>query len=507
MNNIKIKILDSFFDELMFTVMDTNNTIIEISNKLCDFLGYEKEEMIKTSHILPNQNNNLVLYKKNTEMTILNVISKQLYIDGIKFYINYYNVPKNEDNDCYFNKKFLIKEKRIFSELSENNSKTGFGILFDIIGFSYINETYGRNIGDKILQLVGILLSELKNIEIFKLDGDEFLLLVQNFDMKTAKNIFGNKTKKINKIFKEKLVIEDNEIKINFKLVGGLFKYENMLLNLNIYLKSIKEKKLTSFFVENNNFFPKMEINYINTLNLLDNAIKNNFVFLEYQPIFDNKTKIVNKYESLVRIKDSNKIIYPDDFIGIAQKTNYYLLLTETIVTLAFQKFKAEKNIQFSINLDFLDIQNDATVAFIFDMLEQFPYPENVIFELTEVNQIRDYAILIDFISKVKFFNSKIAIDDFGSGYANFELLSKIEFDFIKIDGSLIKNINNPKILSMIEMIVSFAKANNVNTIAEYVSSEHIYKKVLELGIDYSQGWLFGKSDVSLLDKHEILSA
>jgi len=407
---------------------------------------------------------------------------------------------KYMDDYGFDNKSILIKDKKSFNKIADKNSETGFGILFDIIGFSFINEIYGETIGDKTLSLVGTILSKLKNIEIFKLDGDEFLLLVKNFNHENAHKKFKTIKKEINAIFYEKLIIDEHKIKINHKCVGGLLEYKTMLLNLNIHLKKIKEKKIDSFFIDGEKS-SILDNNYINILNTLDFAVKNDLIYLEYQPIIDNKSKSINKYETLVRIKHKNKTIYPNDFINIAQKTNYYPLLTETIITLAFEKFYDEKEIEFSINLDILDIENEQTTAFIFTMLEDFPYPQNVVFELLEVNKVEKYKILIDFIEKVKFLNAKIALDDFGSGYSNFEVLSKIDFDFIKIDGSLIKNINNPKILSIVESIVFFAKVNNIKTIAEFVSSKEIYDKVLDLGIDYSQGWYFAKSDVCLIEE------
>ena len=93
-------------------------------------------------------------------------------------------------------------------------------------------------------------------------------------------------------------------------------------------------------------------------------------------------------------------------------------------------------------------------------------------------------------MDEIKSYNVKLAIDDFGTGYSNFEYLLKLDADYIKIDGSMIKNIDtDPNSYSVVETIVSFARKNNMKVIAEYVSSQAIQDKVLELGIDFSQGY------------------
>lgn len=92
--------------------------------------------------------------------------------------------------------------------------------------------------------------------------------------------------------------------------------------------------------------------------------------------------------------------------------------------------------------------------------------------------------------------NVKIAIDDFGSGYSNFERLLEYTPDILKIDGSLIKNIETDEFSrSLVETIVTFAKKQNIETIAEFVENENIYNILNEIGVDYSQGYFFGKPE------------
>jgi EAL domain-containing protein (putative c-di-GMP-specific phosphodiesterase class I) len=116
-----------------------------------------------------------------------------------------------------------------------------------------------------------------------------------------------------------------------------------------------------------------------------------------------------------------------------------------------------------------------------------------VVFEIVESESIDgNYETVLEFVRKVKDYGCKIAIDDFGSGYSDFEYLIKLKADFIKIDGSLIKEINTKKeAFIVVQVIVSFAKQMGIKTIAEFVEDDTILKTLEELGIDYSQGYYF----------------
>lgn len=109
----------------------------------------------------------------------------------------------------------------------------------------------------------------------------------------------------------------------------------------------------------------------------------------------------------------------------------------------------------------------------------------------------KDFALIKQFIQKVKAKGVKIAIDDFGTGYSNFERLLSYEPDILKIDGSLIKNIHNNQINQhIVETVMLFAKKQNLSTVAEFVENETIYEIVRDMGIDYSQGFYFGKPEM-----------
>ncbi len=216
-----------------------------------------------------------------------------------------------------------------------------------------------------------------------------------------------------------------------------------------------------------------------------------------YQPIYDFTTKSVQKYEALVRmIDEQGDLILPGDFLFIAKKTKLYQQITKEVVKHACATFRHQEH-SFSINLSATDLLDPITVQEIIKNIVITGTASRVIFEILESEGIENYAEVALFIAQVKSLGAKIAIDDFGTGYSNFENILKLNVDFIKIDGSLIKNITtNPKHAIIVETIVEFAKKIGAKTIAEFVADGATFDEVARIGIDYAQGYFIGKPEL-----------
>ncbi len=151
-----------------------------------------------------------------------------------------------------------------------------------------------------------------------------------------------------------------------------------------------------------------------------------------------------------------------------------------------------DKDAEFSINLSINDILEPQISEYLIMMLKRYGIGSKIVFEIVESEYIEKFEDVMAFITKVKKYDCKIAIDDFGTGYSNFEYLIKLKADYLKIDGSLIKNIDKDKnAYLVVSTIVDFSKKLGMKTVAEFVESEDIFKIVKELGVDYSQGYYF----------------
>jgi EAL domain-containing protein (putative c-di-GMP-specific phosphodiesterase class I) len=233
---------------------------------------------------------------------------------------------------------------------------------------------------------------------------------------------------------------------------------------------------------------------------LVRNAIEKSDIVPYYQAIVDNKTSQVTKYECLARLIDGNgKVLPPQLFIPVAKKIKAYNILTKTIIEKSFSAFK-DSDMDFSINLSIEDIMSSEIFKFIIDKLkENSEVSQRVTFELLESEAIGDFKKIERFIGEVKRYGADVAIDDFGSGYSNFSYLTKINVSYIKIDGSLIQDIDVDKnAFLVVETIVRFAKKLGIKTIAEYVWSSTVMDVVKELGIDYSQGFYIDEPSVHI---------
>ncbi len=259
-----------------------------------------------------------------------------------------------------------------------------------------------------------------------------------------------------------------------------------------------KCKSLQTYFLIYNSSNEK-EIQFDNEMeiiHLLNEVIKNKWVIPYFQGMYDNESKTINKYEALMRIRDKDGKIYtPYHFMDIAKKYNLYPALSKSMINQVFDKFK-DTTTKVSINLSAYDINSESFQNAIFEKLESIENKGNFTFEILEDENFRDMEMLKIFIERARKHNVKIAIDDFGTGYSNFMEISKIAPDFIKIDGSIIKNVDseimNRKVLNT---IVFLGKQFDAKLIAEFVENEHIQSIIEELGINYSQGYYFAKPE------------
>ncbi|MDD2358419.1 MAG: EAL domain-containing protein, partial [Thiovulaceae bacterium] len=182
----------------------------------------------------------------------------------------------------------------------------------------------------------------------------------------------------------------------------------------------------------------------------------------------------------------------PIKFLEISKKSRNYAEITKNVIEKAFKTFE-NSDCEFSINLSAKDMMDRDISDYIYSKLASFSGSRRVIFELLESDGIENYSSVYAFIEKVKEYGCQIAIDDFGSGYSNFIHLLRLKVGMIKIDGSLIRDLDSDENAQMmVKTIVEFSNKLDILTIAEFVHSDSINKIVKELGVHYSQGYFIG---------------
>jgi len=392
----------------------------------------------------------------------------------------------------------LPNRKKLFEDLKKVDlTRNVHFALVNIRNFRDLNELFGFEDGNKILRNFGQNLRKAvkrrcKECLVYRIRGDKFGVLACGLNdagfMELLKKVIG---------FLEAHEFEVNDLKFKLDVVAGVSKNpDNLLIEAEIAEEEAKRRNLTiyAFDSELQKIYQQLEEN-LKVAILLKEAVEKRMVVPYFQPIVELKSGKVFEYEALMRIKAPEGVLTPGQFLGVAKKIAIYGKLSRALLEEAFKKC-AEKGIRVSVNLSTEDISSRETVEWIVSALKHYDIAEKVCFEVVETEAFSELKILEDFYFKVKELGSYLAIDDFGSGYSNYEYLATVKPDFVKIDGSLISKIPRSKeVEKLVKHIVAFCKDLEIKTIAEFVSNEELYAKVLSLGVDYGQGYYFGKPE------------
>jgi diguanylate cyclase (GGDEF)-like protein len=376
-------------------------------------------------------------------------------------------------------------------------------LLLNIDDFKEINATYGYRTGDKVLQHTAERLKQIVPdtiVGVYHLEADEFAVLVnrEEEDARFQKKLSHVASLVTRFLRHDKYRSEDMEIRIRTTMgiavadevgLGKLFASADLALQT---AKGTNHPFL--FYAEALSTKKRYEEN-LKWSNLLADALDSGRIVPYYQPIVSNGTGKIEKYECLVRLIDGEgRVIGPNAFLAIAKKSRLYSRITKTMLRKAVEFAKANPA-GISINLCVEDLSEQTVLDYIDKVLGEHPSVRaQLCFEITESEGIENFEQVSDFIGKVKRWGCQVAIDDFGAGYSNFDYLTRLSVDFIKIDGSLIRGIHREESCRLIvEKIVAFTRQMGIKTIAEFVESEEILAQVRHMEIDCSQGYFLGE--------------
>lgn len=398
-------------------------------------------------------------------------------------------------------------------KLIEDLKKTDTGIvmLINIDSFQEVNDFYGYEVGDNILIELSERLKEVKSdlfANIYRLQSDEFAVVIME-NIKSSglfdeiRSIVGSF---VFSIINDKVFV-CNECEISIRATVGIAKInENdnikALYNADMSLKKAKQLQKHYLVYDETLEIAKEYESNIKWTYILKEAITDDRIIPFFQPIINNSTGLIEKYECLCRlINKNNDIISPYYFLDVAKKTRLYPFITKRIIHKAFEKFESLPY-EFSINVSVVDILNDDTRRYIKSIImNNLSTAKRTVFEILESEGLHNFPVIKSFIDDVKSMGCKIAIDDFGSGYSNFDHIMSLEVDYLKIDASMIKNIDKERQSQIItKTIVNFSKELNIRTISEYVHSLSVFNKVKELGVDFSQGYFFGEPTLDITE-------
>ena len=403
-------------------------------------------------------------------------------------------------------------EKRLkqLIKTSLEKSETHIFLFLDLDKFKIVNDTCGHVAGDELLRQLPTLLHKhiRSNDTLARLGGDEFGILLEDCELHQASII---SEKILNEVENFQFVWQDKTFRIGVSIgVVEVNKQSNDINNLmhlaDAACYTAKDRGRNRFHVakEDDSGIAdrRVEMQWVARIN---DALDNDNFVLHYQSIVatDSRHNKGAYLEILLRMIDKDGGLYPPGaFIPAAERYNLMMkidswVLTNTLKFLSENKGSTKNISKCSINLSGQSIGDESFLLFIKNSIKYFDIkPDIICFEITETAAITNVISATNFINELKKLGCFFSLDDFGSGFSSFAYLKNLPVDFIKIDGMFVRDIaDDPLDQEMVRSITGIAKAMGKLTIAEFVENDSIKEILLDIGVDYIQGYGVSKPE------------
>ncbi len=275
----------------------------------------------------------------------------------------------------------------------------------------------------------------------------------------------------------------------------------NLLRNAKVVQSVLRSRADLHFLVYSPDMgMEESSVHDVHMVHVINDAIANDRVLPFYQGIYDNSVKRITMFESLMRLCDADgKLYFPNDFFPVAKKYGLYGRLSRQMIAKVMETFE-EMDVLVTMNLSMQDILDPKMTEMIYTNMKNSRHPENYVFEVVESEDINDYDALTAFAEKIHFYGGKLALDDFGSGFSNLIHVIRLDLDYLKVDGGIIRKIcDDPDCCQLLELVAMWCKMHGKKVIAEFVENDSIQRILCEYAVDYSQGYLFSKPNKLVL--------
>lgn len=404
------------------------------------------------------------------------------------------------------NRRHFVDELDRILKFAMRYSQCGAVLCFNLDQFKDVNDTSGHGVGDDLLKSVArVLRKQARDTDLVaRLGGDEFAIILSKADEIEAAE------------FSERLCRALNKIKINAK--NGFYYYisasigavifpqqgkttAELLANADIAMLQAKESGRNGWrlFADDDKTRARVsERVYWNEM--VKRILEEDSFEMYYQPIQNLRTQTISHFEALLRIfDDKNEILSSQKFILSAENSGAIQELDMRIIAKVFRHKSRLESVgiedKLAINLSGLSFKNMNLVAHIESLYQRYKIDRTaIIFEITETAAVSDAQGTLEIMNEIKKCGYRFSLDDFGVGFSSLYYLKKFPFDFVKIDGSFVRNLTEDAddrvlVKALVEVVQSFGQY----TIAEYVETAECWSLLQSLNVDYAQGYFIGQ--------------
>jgi len=368
--------------------------------------------------------------------------------------------------------------------------------MVNIDGFSIINTYYGIEAGDQILKQFTKQVQKIikPNMQLYRISGDEFAVLGKEIGDYNGFNAFISRM--MEKLSEVPFIYNNNEIRLSMTS-GTSDGQEGSITKAGMALKQARhQNKSLMTYSEAENYMQNVRDD-VQYASVIRDAIAQDRIVPHFQPVVDTVTGEVVKYEALMRIKDEDgNYVPPGAFLELSKKLKLYRSLSTRMIEKTIEIVKDSENHRVCINFDKEDVLNNKLQEMFFSKIKEYNLQGRITIEITEAESVDNLPELGTFVTRARQEGCLIAIDDFGTGYSNFMYILNLQPDFLKIDGSITRQINDSKRAMLLsKTITEMCRNAGIKTVAEFVSDEKIHEQIKYIKADYCQGYLFGKPE------------
>lgn len=376
-------------------------------------------------------------------------------------------------------------------------------LYLDLDQFKIVNDTCGHGAGDELLKQIGVILARLVRSDdtLARLGGDEFGVLLYRCDESQAIGI----AQSLCEAIRDHRFIWHNRpfalsLSVGLVMIGHETSSTTEILkqaDLACYAAKDRGRNNVQVYQEDDHDM-KQRQNDMHWTSGIHDALQNGHFLLHQQPMAALQASCGEGLhaEFLVRMRGKEGIIYPGAFIPAAERFGLMGKIDRRVIEMVFQYLDRtglgrQDTGTYFINLSGTSLGDGELFTFIRYIVQRYRIrPERVCFEITETAAIANLNTTVGFIHDIREDGFKFALDDFGSGMSSFSYLKTLPVDYLKIDGSFVRNLlENPIDLGIVDACNRIGHAAGLKTIAEFVENNAVRERLTDIGLDYAQGF------------------